>query len=415
MKPSDNDLMCRVGPGNAMHDLLREYWIPALRAASLVPGAAPTKVRLMGEDYVAFRDQDGQIGFVADACPHRGVTLSLARNEPDGLRCIFHGWKINAQGSVVDVPTEPAERTNFGCKVEVQHHPVREAAGIVWVHLGSSAPTRFPAFGFTELPEAHVQVMAAQMHCNWVQCIEGGLDSSHVSMLHSSELENAIIGGQRSATADLIKTDTAPRYEIEAQPYGFRAAALRAQGDGTRFVRVSEFIMPWYVLVPAGPDDDCLMIMVVPVDDTHSVQWFVYFNAARPIDDQGIAGHFARNVDRDPDDWRGSVSAERTWGQDRDVMVRGHWSGIRSVYFEDVAVQEAAGELATRAREHLGSSDAAVIRLRRTLLDAARAHQGAHRPPSLGDGYRFDEIAAVQGIVGEGQDWRSLARAASDC
>src|SRR5215212_1252056 len=152
LSKENNELLTRVGPGTPMGNLLRQYWIPALRAARLEADGAPVRVRILSENFVAFRDTNGQVGFLDEGCPHRGVSLALGRNEECGLRCIFHGWKINADGQVVDIPSEPAG-SNLASKIRVNHYKTHEAAGVVWVWLGKGEePPQFPDFGFEGLP-----------------------------------------------------------------------------------------------------------------------------------------------------------------------------------------------------------------------------------------------------------------------
>src|SRR5579875_1102333 len=186
----ENELLCRVGPGTPMGEFLREYWVPALRSEALVADGAPVRVRLFGENFVAFRSTDGRVGFFDEGCPHRCTSLALARNEDNALTCIFHGWKIDVSGKVVEVPSEPPERrAEFAAKVRVRHYPVREAGTIIWVYLGRrEQPPRFTDFEFTHLPASHVRAYRAIMHSNWLQGLEGQLDSSHVGIMHQSWL-----------------------------------------------------------------------------------------------------------------------------------------------------------------------------------------------------------------------------------
>ncbi|HLG77323.1 MAG TPA: Rieske 2Fe-2S domain-containing protein, partial [Ktedonobacteraceae bacterium] len=234
LSKEQNELMCRVGPGTVMGAALKQYWVPAVRAARLIADGAPVRIRLFGEEYVAFRATDGRVGFFDEGCPHRGVSLGLANNGDCALTCLYHGWKIDVSGKVVDVPSEPAERKSFGNKVRVNHYPVREAGGLIWVWLGKGeAPPAFPEFRFTQLPVDHVDVRGAVTHCNWVQGLEGVWDSSHVGLLHQSWLQG--LSGNISSTL----SDSSPRFDIRIQPYGMQSAALRQVGEGRQYVRVT--------------------------------------------------------------------------------------------------------------------------------------------------------------------------------
>jgi nitrite reductase/ring-hydroxylating ferredoxin subunit len=184
LKVEDNELLTRVGPKTRMGEMLREYWMPACRSESLVADGAPQRVRLVGENFVAFRATDGGVGFLYEACPHRGASLALGRNEDNGLRCIFHGWKMDVCGKVVDVPAEPAEtRDAFAARLKVGHFPTHEAGGMVWVYLGKQAtPPVFPDFEFNNLPASHVCARRGLVHYNWLQGLEAHIDASHVGI-----------------------------------------------------------------------------------------------------------------------------------------------------------------------------------------------------------------------------------------
>src|SRR5256885_4134592 len=132
----DNELLCRVGRDTPTGNLLRQYWIPALMSSELPErDGAPVRVRLLGENLIAFRTTSGKIGLIQNACPHRGASLFFGRNEESGLRCVYHGWKFDVEGACVDMPSEPAE-SNFRNKVRAQAYPGREWGGCIWVYMG---------------------------------------------------------------------------------------------------------------------------------------------------------------------------------------------------------------------------------------------------------------------------------------
>lgn len=398
--------MCRVTPGHPMHDVLKRYWVPVARSEAVVAGDAPTGVTLFGDKYVVFRSPNGQLGMLDEACPHRRASLRLARNEDCGLRCIFHGWKFAADGSVLDIPSEPADST-YKDRITVDHFPVREQGDIVWAYLGQGEAPPFTEFGFLNLPADQRMVMKGDMYCNWVQVLEGNIDSSHVSLLHSTQLK--ILADPGKQGPDLTE-NTRPVYEINDTPYGFEGAAIREMNNGDGYVRVSQYVAPWTVLVAADDEVDRLAVMTVPVDDENTVFWFVIYNNSRPLNDSGTAGIFRRSVDANPDNFRESVKAEEMWGQRRDLMADGHWSGIQSLYFEDIAVQESSGLIVDRSRERLGSSDKAINRMRRQLLDMAASAPGdvlLGMDPSID----YATIEATEVVVGPGEDWREAGGA----
>src|SRR5690349_18735433 len=183
----DNEILCRVGPGTPMGNLLRQYWFPAMPSFELPsPDCPPIKVRLLGEDLVAFRDSSGRVGLVANACPHRGASLFFGRNEEEGLRCVYHGWKFDVNGACVDMPSEPAE-SNFKNKVRVRAYPARDVNHMVWIYMGPrTTPPPFPAFEINTIPEENAgEPMIMMEEANWVQNLEGDLDSNHLDYLHA--------------------------------------------------------------------------------------------------------------------------------------------------------------------------------------------------------------------------------------
>jgi len=177
LKAEDNEILTRVGPGTLTGELLRRYWTPACLSAEIPePGSPPARIRLLGESLVAFRDTLGRVGLVQENCPHRGASLYFGRNEADArLRCVYHGWAFDTDGRCVDMPSEPVP---FCEKVRMRAYPTHESGGIVWAYLGpEETMTPFRDFGTDGLGLG--QVMATKQHsaCNWVQAMEGNLDT----------------------------------------------------------------------------------------------------------------------------------------------------------------------------------------------------------------------------------------------
>lgn len=404
----ENKLLTNIGPGTEMGSLLREYWAPALRSERIgEPDSAPARVRLFGENFVAFRATDGRVGFLDETCPHRGASLALARNEECGLRCIYHGWKIDVSGVVVDVPSEPKERTGFGAKVPVGHYPVVEAGGIVWVYLGTAEePPQFPAFEFTTMPDDHVFPLVAVLECNWLQALEGGIDSSHVSMLHQSEIRKSNKGNLGK-----ILEDTAPRFEVDFTDYGFRIGSVRETVEGGAYVRVTQFVMPWYTFVPEQPGFDRLWHAWVPIDDTHTLVWYLWYNPDRPVQPEDWAHMYAIDLDDiRPDDFRWNYRPENWWRQDREAMRSGdNFAGVPGIGFEDIAVQESMGPIIDRSKEHLGSSDHAIIKARRLFRKAIEEHQSGGVPFGQDSKLSYEELRSDAVLVGPDEDWRDVS------
>ena len=386
----DNELLTRVGPGSPMGEMLREYWMPAVRSEALEADGAPVRVRLLGEDFVAFRATDGRVGLFDEGCPHRCTSLALARNEDNALTCIFHGWKIDVTGKVVDVPSEPPERRQeFAAKVRVRHYPVREAGGIVWTYLGKrETPPKFFNFEFNNLPDNQVVARRAVMHCNWFQGLEAVLDSAHLGILHSGFLQQQNRPQGLLNDLALANSNTGPTFEFSPRPYGFREGALRPMGDGTIYARIREVVLPYYSFIPASPGRPCTMICAIPIDDEWNAQWYISYDPDKPLSDNFV--RFASLGSGNPNNFCSDMGGwENMWHQDRKAMKEGHWTGItRCVPYEDFVVEEAMGPIVDRTREYLGSSDTIIIRTRRMLLDAVRKFQAGK--PAFGQDQEID-------------------------
>ena len=242
-----NELMCRIEGDAPMGEMLRQhFWLPAVRAARLEADGAPVRARLLGEDFVAWRATDGRVGFFDERCPHRGVSLALGVNKDCALTCIFHGWKFGVDGKVIAVPTEGANSDAFAKTVPLKHYAVREAAGIIWVWLGSGdTPPNFWNLPFMDLAENQYDVATQMLDANWVQGVEGTIDSSHVGVLHQSWMSQDWAKGMA-----VTQKSTSVEYEFEDRPYGYTASATRYVGEDEKYVRVTEFILPWFGMIP---------------------------------------------------------------------------------------------------------------------------------------------------------------------
>jgi len=410
LTPDENELLTRTGAATAMGDYLRDRWTPAVRAGLLEADGAPARVRLYGRNYVAFRATDGRVGFLDEECPHRRVSLAIARNEDNALRCLFHGWKIDVSGRLVEAPSEPPERQDAFCAaIRINRYPVREAGGLIWVYLGTRAsPPPFAEFEFTRLPESHVDIRRAVVHCNWLQGFEGTLDTVHAGILHVGWIGDPAKRWQGAQGAELhVLSRKVPSAAIEfaERGYGFREGALRALPDGSVYVRIRDVALPYYSFIPTPGGAPCFVTIVVPIDDETHMQWYIIYDPAKPIPDAARERLMAGSSG-DRDDFASDLGGwDNRWNQDRGLMKQGHWTGIaRSLPLEDFAVQEAMGPIADRSGEQLGSSDVTIVRTRRLLLDAARRHLAGETAPETG----HDAIRALAIRLAPGADWRAV-------
>jgi len=410
MNKADNELLTRIGAGTPMGAMLRDYWVPACRSARLEAGGAPEKVRLFGENFVAFRGPDGRVGFMQEACPHRCASLSLARNEEGGLRCIFHGWKFSAEGKCVDAPTEPVEnRDEFVRRVPVRSHPTHEGGGLVWVYLGKKAEApRFPDYEFTHLPEDHVQPTRGIIRTNWLQGLEALLDSAHVTFLHSSNLGGAVGRAIFKEESDYMLNDGAPTFEFVAQPYGFREGAIRDEGE-LNYARIREVSLPFFSFIPSTPGGPGIVCCSIPIDDVTTAQWYIAYDPHRPLE-RDIMNAYG-TTSGDPDHFNSDMGGpENMWKQDREAMKAGHWTGItgRGNAYEDFVVQESMGPIVDRSKEYLGTCDRVIYRARKLLLDAVKGFKETGEVAFAGPDVRYDRIRAISFAYRKGEDWTTI-------
>ena len=422
----ENDLLTRVEGDAPMGKMLRRYWLPALLSAELEADGAPKRVRLLGENLVAFRDSNGRVGLLDENCPHRGASLVLARNEQCGLRCLYHGWKFDVDGRVLETPPEPDEH-NFKDRVRAPGYPVREAGGLLWAYLGPPAnEPAFPDFEFTHAPASHVLPMSAVESCNWAQGMEGVIDSAHTNYLHSNAVRPAETGKDGSkyqADAEISRpsNDGAPRIEAQNTAYGFRYAAIRkplVDAESKRYIRITLFAAPCFAMFPAAQGWSFFQAFV-PMDDTHTRFIFVMTKREEPFTEEQRFVHahksgLAPGVDLDADG-RSIRRRENNWQQDRAAMKNGSFSGIEGVNIEDLAMQESMGAIYDRTKEHLGTSDVAVIRFRRLMLDSVRAFIADGRTPlGLTEPVAYEKLRAEEAMIPIHAPWQPIGAYAGE-
>jgi phthalate 4,5-dioxygenase oxygenase subunit len=376
----ENDLITRVEAGTPLNALMRAYWLPALLAREVPePDCPPVRVRLLGEDLVAFRDSQGRVGLLGEHCPHRGTSLFFGRNEECGLRCIYHGWKMNVEGQVLETPAEPAGST---LKDKVTHtaYPCHEAAGIIFAYLGpKNRRPLFPAYEWTLAPFDHVYATKSLQDCNYLQGLEGECDSSHLSYLHRSFSAAKRGGGD----PDMYGRDGAPNLEGLDTDFGVRMISCRNGGDGLTYLRVSNFVLPCYGFVPTGGlrgnAEGYTVHAHVPVDDEHSLRFNVLFRRHRPVaqEEKHLDGEFnadftkVRNIHNNYLINRAEQKCETFIGLGKTFLVH------------DSCATESMGPRFDRSREHLGVSDITVIAVRRRLLNIVRRLEAGDELPHI--------------------------------
>jgi phthalate 4,5-dioxygenase oxygenase subunit len=384
---AENEYLCRIGPGTPMGHLMRQYWLPAIRSDELAePDSAPLRVKLLGEELIGFRESSGKVGLIQNNCPHRGASLFFGRNEEAGLRCVYHGWKFDAQGNCIDMPNEPAE-SDFKQKVKATAYPTRERGGIVWAYMGPrSEPPPLPDLEANLLADHDTVVSIIHRPCNWMQGWEGEMDTVHQAFLHAggTRLEDTTPG-----TFDYYIAQTrAPKFAVIDTPYGTSYGAYRPATEDTYYWRIAHMLMPFYAMIPAGMmGQQTRFAAYVPMDDEHTLHWEITTGL---IDPEDLPVEARGSEGRRPQQRAQSDYAERTTGWygrfnlvqsmandyliDRALQRSGKsYTGIPGIRQQDMAVTESMGPIFDRESEHLGTTDALIIRTRRRMIAAARA------------------------------------------
>ena len=382
-----NETLCRITSGAPMGDLVRRFWLPALLSEELAePDCPPVRVRLMGEDLVAFRDTSGNVGLVANNCPHRGASLFFGRNEEEGLRCVYHGWKYDLSGACVDMPNEPPE-SNFKHKIHLTAYPTRERSGLIWAYMGplELQPAEPPAFEWNMVPQDHVVLSRTLQESNWVQAVEGGIDSSHVSFLHSRfETQPVNLGGGPVLTK-YMKGDKHPHFETVETGYGILIGARRNAEDHSYYWRITQYLLPFYTMIPgaADPGQPISGHAWVPIDDENCWRYSVTWRSDRPFTDEErdriLHGH-GIHAEHIPGSYMALRNIRNDYLVDREMQKTGNFSGILGTGEQDTACQETMGPIYDRTKEHLGSADSAIIHMRRVLLWLVKELQEGHEP-----------------------------------
>jgi phthalate 4,5-dioxygenase len=411
----ENELLTRVTGDAPMGQVLRRYWFPALLSEEVAePDGTPVPVRLMGENLVAFRDSKGRVGLVDERCPHRLASLVIGRNEDCGLTCIYHGWKFDVTGACVDMPTEP-EGYGFKNRIRITAYPTREAGGMVWAYMGPPGKEpAFPAFGWTALPQDQRGVVKIGIRANYLQTVEGAIDSAHSWFLHRGSSRD----WQKRFS---VSQDHSPKLEAEDTAYGFRYAAIRKpleNADTTKYVRVTLFALPSTAFIPPPLDANlpAHTQIFVPVDDETTMLFDVFHSQnGAPVDQTALRRSLNAEPGVDLDEsWFRFARRENRWNQDRAAMRNGSWTGIAGFQNQDIAAQESMGPVVDRSSEHLGTSDVAVIRMRRRMLETVRRFRAGEPLVGQDQPIAYERLASEQRLIPIDQPWQSVGAHAGE-
>ncbi|MFE7422215.1 Rieske 2Fe-2S domain-containing protein [Rhodococcus sp. NPDC057529] len=418
MNHEENELLCRIGPGTAMGTVVRNYWVPAFPSTQLpMQNSDPIRVRLFGENYVAFRGDDGTIGFLDESCPHRGAPLVFGHQEGCAIRCLYHGWKIGTDGTILETPNAEASAIRKGLKANA--YPVEESHGLVWVYLGpqDTVPPR-PKYVWEQEKPEHTLVVDVDWDCNWVQALEGLLDSSHAGILHADILKK--FPPKMQADGDAMKRGLLPRFELERTDFGLHYAAVRSGAGSTADadqVRITAYAAPFVTFVPTGG----MAFIPVPVDDTHTKFYNVWWDPDERLDSGpgyehrldmwGVTEEILRITGMTPTmPPVGEIPPRNVWPQDRVAMRAGEsFTGFDGITAEDAALAVGMGPIVDRSKEHLVASDIVISRTRRILLKEARTvgAGGEHSKWQTGK-TPPEKITAASGDLLANKNWRDM-------
>ncbi|ARP98031.1 Rieske 2Fe-2S domain-containing protein [Pseudorhodoplanes sinuspersici] len=413
---AENELLCRVEGDSPMGRLMRRHWVPAILSEQLQPDGRPIRVQLFGEKLVAFRNSDGEVGILGEFCPHRKASLAFGRNEECGLRCLYHGWKFDTDGSVLDMPSEPKESA-LREKAKHLSYPTREVGGFVWTYMGpADLMPDFERPSWAPQENTRVAIAKIELPCNWAQIMEGQIDSAHSSSLHSSDMRPA--KGEATAKDDhwvRPSTDKNPRIQVQLTGYGMRYAAIRrpiTNSNTHDYVRITTYVAPFTALIPPNSSYNVASV-IVPRNDTSS---YFHFIAWANEDKLGIETDAWRKFcvlvlgdDVDANFRPIKRNAGNDYLQDRDLMETGHFTGIPGIPNQDIAMWESMGSIADRTQERLGASDIAIVQFRRLMLEAVQEFEKSQQvigqvEPKLPQA----KLCSYQGVVEKTLPWRML-------
>jgi phenylpropionate dioxygenase-like ring-hydroxylating dioxygenase large terminal subunit len=397
----DNKLVTDTDPSTPMGELFRRFWLPVCLSEELPgPDGVPVRVTVLGEDLIAFRDTSGRVGLIDAYCPHRGAPLFFGRNEENGLRCIYHGWKFDVTGQCIDLPNAP-EGPTFKQKVRADAYPVVEAGDLIWAYMGpADKKPPFPEFPWTRLPKSHRYVTKFRLECNYLQAMEGDYDPTHARFLHSTflppnETQNMAIGtfyrspsnrGFGSNDPDeeypkvvgdrRITERNAPYAKLEDQDAAVLSISQLNQANGSYQASVGvTWWMPVFCTAGNAMPGHLSSNMRVPIDN-ESVMFYRLRWSWNPISEADLAEYKNggwTHPEMIPGSWRTKDNVSNDYNIDRVSQRNLSYSGIKTFPLQDIAMMENQwGPIAKRHREHLASSDYQIIHIRRRLLKAAK-------------------------------------------
>jgi len=377
LRPEINELLTRTGPGTPMGEMFRQYWIPAMLAEELPEDdCPPVRVKLLSERMVAFRDSEGRYGLIDEFCAHRGASLWFGRNEGSGLRCPYHGWKYDVTGQAIEVPSEP-ENSTFCAHVKLTSYPLVKIGDVLWTYMGDpeKQPPQ-PEFEFALVPPEQTYTSKRWQECNWLQAFEGGIDSSHVSFLHSGGLKSdPLFKGAKGNEYNMA--DLKPFFEVAEADGGLFVGARRNAEEDTYYWRITPWVMPCFTMVPPRGDHPMHGHFWIPIDDENCWAYSFDYHPVRALtatEVQAMRDGHGVHSENIPGTYRPAANKDNDYLIDREAQKRGDtYSGVKGIAMQDASLQESMGPVVDRTKENLVSTDNGIIMARHRLLRAVKA------------------------------------------
>ena len=384
MTPEMSETLVRTGPGTAMGNLLRRYWVPALLSEEIpAPDCPPVRVKLLGERLLAFRDSEGRPGLISEFCRHRGASLFLGRNEECGIRCSYHGWKYDIHGQCVDLPSAP----QIAPKVRIKAYPCVERGDIVWAYMGPPEKRpQPPEIEWCLLPKSHRYVTKRLQESSWLQAMEGGIDTTHASWVHRYVLDKDPMH-KNAAGNKYIKADRNAVFDIVEAPHGLTIFGRRKGEPDSFYYRITQWIFPWFTLIPPFGPHALGGHIWVPIDDENCWAWNINFFPDKPIPEEELSamndgqGIHAKCI---PGTFRPLANKDNDWLIDRRAQKACEsFSGVEGFAIQDASLQESMGPIQNHAEEYLVPTDKAIVMVRRALYDGTKDVSNGIEPPAI--------------------------------
>ena len=400
LRREQNELLTRTDPGTVMGNFFRAYWIPALLASELPENdCPPVRVKLLGERLLAVRDSNGEYGLIDEFCAHRGVSLWFGRVEDGGIRCPYHGWKYDVTGQCTEVPSEPA--ANGFCKrIKLAGYKLVKIGDVLWTYMGpADREPPLPEWEFATVPAEQSFTSKRLQECNWLQAMEGGIDSSHVTFLHGRNLESdPLFHGAKGN--DYNRADTAPVFEVAEAPGGLWIGVRRNAEEGKYYWRITPWVMPSFTMIPPRADHPVHGHFWIPIDDENCWAWSYDYHPTRALtarEREAMEAGKGVHVAYVPGTFRPAANKDNDYLIDRAGQKAGlTYSGVEGIAMQDASLQESMGPIVDRTKENLVGTDNGIIMARNRLLRAARAlAEHGTTPPGIDTAHQRIRSAAL--------------------